>query len=248
MKKVSLLLSLILLCLWACTTKHEKLIVVTGQEAPSEETIIGAVCIWDQLSVRQEANEKSKWLTSVSLGEKVIFLNESIVDSVSKKQYVKIKLSDNTEGWSLAEFMVTNGRPAVFLGETEFYKRPDLMTRSGSSFKAMDIVAIASEQDGWYEVKGKRADGKYISAGWIKPENVSLKDADIAVAKYAATAMSKNGEEKLKALKGIIENADFSGSYFIPVLRKEVMDMEVQMKKENSIEDEVDTKLAETVI
>lgn len=228
MKNLILLLSVACVYLFGCNTKNEQLVTDGEEEAVETAEIVSstAVCIWDQISVRQEPNDKSKWLTSVSLGEKVTFLNESVLDSAAKRQYVKIRLSDDTEGWSLADFIVNNGKPAVFLGDAEYYKRPDLMTKSGISFKTMDIVAISNEQDGWYEVKGKRADGKFVTTGWIKPENLSLKDIDIAVAKYTSAAMAKTGEEKLGLLKQVLENSTFSESYFIPLVKKEVMDLE----------------------
>ena len=228
MKNLILLLTIPCLYLFGCNTKNEQLLNDGEDNAveSAEPVSSTAVCIWDQISVRQEPNEKSKWLTSVSLGEKVTFLNETILDSVANRQYVKIRLSDDTEGWSLADFIVHDGKPAVFLGDAEYYKRPDLMTKSGVSFKAMDIVAISNEQDGWCEVKGKRADGKFVTTGWIKPENLSLKDIDIAVAKYTSAAMAKTGEEKLGLLKQILENSTFTDSYFIPMVKKEVMDLE----------------------
>lgn len=226
MKKYLLIACLFALTFTGCKSDKESGEASAEQEATlsSEATAneTEAVCIWDQISVRDLPSEKGKWLTSINLGEKVTYLGVKKVDSVSERTYAKVRLSDGKEGWSLADFIIPEGRPAVFLHETEYYKRPDLMTKSGNSFLPMDIVAICSEQGDWVEVRGKRKDMTYLSSGWVKPENISTKEVDLAVAKYASAAIKETDDKKLAALKEIVENADFSSSHFIADLRDEI--------------------------
>ena len=42
------------------------------------------------------------------------------------------------------------------------------------------MAVKAGEDANWLEVVGKRTDGKGIETGWLKPENVSYLDVDIA--------------------------------------------------------------------
>ena len=149
-------------------------------------TPVAAVCVWDNLSVRAIPSDKGKWLTSLSLGESITLLNETVVDSTSERTYTKVQLTDGNEGWSLADFIVADGEAATFIQDADVYSRPDLLTKTNKQYSRMDIVAIKSTQDGWLEVVGKRKDGRYIETNWVKSDNLSTEDVDIAVAKFAA--------------------------------------------------------------
>ncbi|MCR9253404.1 MAG: SH3 domain-containing protein [bacterium] len=194
-------------------------------EAP-EAKVVDAVCIWDKVSVRATPDPKGKWLTSMSIGEKVTFLGETQVDSVDKKTYYKVKLADDTEGWSRSEFVIPEGTVAVFLKDTEIYKRPDLLTKAEKQYSQMDIVAVKSTQDDWLEVTGKRAEGKWIEKGWVKSGNISQDQIDVAVAKFGTQALAQEDDDKkMEALQEILDNGDLASSQFIPVLAQIVSEM-----------------------
>ncbi|MBN2742929.1 MAG: SH3 domain-containing protein [Marinilabiliaceae bacterium] len=178
-----------------------------------------AVCIWNKVSLRTEPNESSKWITAINLGEKVTYLNESATDSSGKKpvEYYKVGLQDGKEGWVRADFIVLNSQPAVLIYSAPLYNRPDLLTKSDKNFLPMDIVAVKNgDHEGWIEVTGKRNEGKWIDKGWIKPENLSYVDVDMAVAVFAKAAIDeKNDEKKLTMLREIANNSDLSNSAFM---------------------------------
>jgi uncharacterized protein YgiM (DUF1202 family) len=181
-----------------------------------------AVCVWDNVSLKEAPTESSKWLSSISIGEKVTYLEETKDDTAGKKSvtYYKIKLKDDKTGWALSDFIIVGSKPAVISKDVELYSRPDLLTKTGKMFKAMDIIAVKSEQNDFLEISGKRQEGKWIEAGWIKSNGISYSDIDIAVAKYARKALEiKDSKKRADAIKEIVNNPDFSGSIFISTLQ-----------------------------
>jgi len=181
-----------------------------------------AVCVWDNISLKEAPTESSKWVSSISIGEKVTYLEETKDDTAGKKSitYYKIKLKDNKTGWVLSDFVIIGSKPAVVSKDIELYSRPDLLTKTGKMYKAMDIIAVKSEQNDFIEISGKRQDGKWVETGWIKNNGVSYADVDIAVAKYARKAMDiKDVQKRKDAIKEIVKNPDYSGSIFISTLQ-----------------------------
>lgn len=178
-----------------------------------------AVCVWNKVSLRVEPSEKSKWLAAINLGEKVTFLDEKATDASGKKpiEFVKVALQDGKEGWVRADYIVLNSEPAVFIYNATIYNRPDLLTKSDKNFNAMDIVAVKTGEDtSWLEVIGKRADGQWIETGWVKPENLSYLDTDIAVAIFTQAAIAeKDDDKRLSMLQEISANSDLSNSFFM---------------------------------
>lgn len=213
----------------------------SAAEAP-EEVVVSekpAVCFWDNISVRQEPKSKGKWLTTISVGEKLTFLGLTAVDSSDQnREYLKVKLADGTEGWSAADFIAVEAEVAVFTEEVNFYNRPDLLTKSDKKFKKFTIVADLGSEGEWTEVKGKREDGKWFQKGWVKATNLSSDAIDIAVAKFADIALRKEtDEEKIEALSEIVTNSDFQSSQFITEINTMVNEM--QQPEEEPMEMEV---------
>lgn len=198
------------------------------QEAENLITHTEAVCIWDRVALRESPSEKGKWLASVSLGEKVTYLEETAVDSSGSRpiSYYKIALADGKDGWIRSDFVLLDGKPAVFLSATPYYSRPDLLTKTDRTFSMMDIVGIRDSQGDWIEVSGKRTGGTWIESGWIKSANISTKVVDIAVAKFASAALADaDDKKKMEVLKEILENPDLSGSSFAVTLADIVRDL-----------------------
>lgn len=212
----------LLLIVISCTSKVES----SEEDKPAQEPVafteVDAVCIWDKVSVREEPKATAKWKTSISVGEKLVFLGAEAIDSVDKnRKYYNVKLADGTEGWSVADFIVPEATVGVFLAENFIYKRPDLLTKTENRFSIMDIVAIKSVQDDWVEVTGKRSEGKWIESGWVKEGNISKESLDVAVAKFGKIAFDKSDiATQVEGLKEILDNSDFARSAFIPMIQE----------------------------
>jgi uncharacterized protein YgiM (DUF1202 family) len=200
---------------------------LSGPEAAAEES--PAVCVyWGDLGLRSEPVKDGKWLTSVRTGEKVTSLGLTSVDSANNTEYVKIRLLDGTEGWTLSYLIIANAQPAVIVTDAEIYSRPDLLTRTNKNFSKMDIVAVTVSEGEWIEIKGKRAEGRSVESGWIKPINISYEAADIAVSLYTRMALAEKAtKDKIASLQEIIQNQDLSNSELIP----EVIEILDELKK-----------------
>jgi len=181
-----------------------------------------AVCIWDNVSLLDSPVSNGKWISAISIGEKLTYLDESKEDTSGKKQvmYYKVQLKDNKTGWVRSDFIILGSKPAAISQDVQLYSRPDLLNKTDKMYKAMDIVAVKSEQGDFLEVTGKRQEGKWIESGWVKNSGVTYSDVDIAVAKYARTAMDiKDAKQREEKIKEIINNSEYSSSIFIPLLQ-----------------------------
>jgi hypothetical protein len=260
MKKFYLLLALLTgLGMYSCgsdskektpQTFSEGGISVDKETKVTEEEISG-ICIWDKVALRETPAEKGKWLTSINLGEEVVFLNETETDNSGAKprEYIKVQLQGGKEGWVIKDFVALNAKAAAFTEETDMYQRPDLLTKAGKAFSKMDVVAIASTQDDWLEVKGKRKNGTWIESGWVKSGNLTLKKVDIAVAVYTNKALQQKDEQKQKEeMQKIVDNQDLNSSIFITELLEFITPTPVQQtsyapeEEDVQIEAEIDSE------
>jgi len=241
MKKNSLILLIlaVFIIVPGCKTKK-----TTGEENASVDSRKGdAVCVWDNISLKESPDKDGKWLASISLGEKCIFLNneKEDINGEKKTRYLKMQLQDGKEGWVQADFIVVDGKPGVIIQDAVVYSRPDLLTKTGKSFSKMDIIGVKGTQNDFVEITGKRKDGKWIETGWIKTSNISNSEIDIAVAKYAAKALAIGETGKREAaIKEIVENNDLKGSVFIANLK------ELLIPAEDFIEAELKSQAQDT--
>lgn len=175
------------------------------------------VCVYEGVSLRSEPSSKTgKWLSGVSLGEKVKILGETTFDSTAKIEYTKIRLLDGSEGWASSNFIISNAKPAAITNVSYFYKRPDLSTVTANSFEALDLVAVTTELGDWLEVVGKRRKSQGIEKGWIHKGTISFDEKDVAVASMASRAMAqKDMAQRKKGLEAILNNPAVSGSPLI---------------------------------
>ena len=198
-------------------------------EVVEEETIEKTViCLWQKLSVREEATKKSKVLTYIHLGESGTFSGEIVSDqsSAKKKEYLKIKLKDGVQGWVESRFVAIDAVPFAVTEKTKLYKRPDVLTATQKTLDKMQYVVVLTDQDQWLEIKAKINGESWFSEGWVKASKLSKRDIDVTVAILSKRAFSlKNDEKKKDALNEILSNSDFNGSVFIPYLEKYLIDM-----------------------
>jgi len=243
MKKnsVALLICAVIIVLSGCKTKK-----TTGDDSVANDSRKGdAVCIWDNISLKESPGKDGKWLASLSLGEKCLYLNSDKEETNGEKKtrYLKIRLQDGKEGWVQSDFIVLDGKPGVILQDAVVYSRPDLLTKTEKSFSKMDIIGVKGEQNDFIEVTGKRKSGKWIENGWIKASNISYSEVDIAVAKYAAKALATTDKEKRDAaIKEIVENKDFQASAFTAGLRDLLIPAEdfIEAEVKNQTSDSTD--------
>ena len=221
------LISFAVIGLNACDSNAEKTetagmqaVANEEEEKSPEQTQSEAVCIWNNISVRQSPSQEGKWLTSLSLGEQLTTSSEKAMDSVKDREYVRIILKDGTEGWAMASFVVADAKAAAVKESANLYKRPDLLTKTDEAFSATDIVAVISTDGDWAQVKGQRTGDSWIDEGWVKTDNLSYDAVDLAVAKFAREAMAKEDPaDRDAALNDILSNSDFASSVFFPALR-----------------------------
>lgn len=196
---------------------------IVQEEAPKN---VDAVSIWDGISVREEPSSNGKWVSSISLGEKVLMTGKIVVDSSDdNKEYVEIKLGDEKKGWVVSDF-VEDGTAVAAVKDAKIYKRPDLLTKTEKSFKSMDVLALINTKDEWVEVKGKSQDEKWFWSGWVKRTDLSDDEVDVAVAVYVQKAMEiEDEEERVDAIQEILENESFTSSQFMTDLKNELNEL-----------------------
>lgn len=205
----------------------EKTEQTTAQEEASKN--IDAVSIWDGISVREEPSSDGKWVSSISLGEKVLLTGKTAIDSSEEnREYVEIILGDEKQGWVVSDFIV-EGTAVAVISEAQIFKRPDLLTKTDKSFTSMDVLALLNTKDEWVEVKGKKQGDKWFSSGWVKRTDLSDNEIDIAVAVYAQKALAiEDEEERTEAIQEILENESFTSSQFMVDLKNELNDLNSQ--------------------
>ncbi len=211
-----ILISLVALNLQFCQKDSTDEIPAPTPEPEPEE--IQSVCIWDGAALRDQPSRNGKWLSTVALGEQVLWLGISKVDSSDKnREYYKIRLSDGKEGWSTSYVIIADSKPAVITNKMFVYRRPDLLTMTDVTFDSKEMLAIIKTDSDWFEVIGAQRKKN----GWIKNEGVSLKQEDVAVAILVSKAMEeKDPEKKKEKIAAIINNTAFQNSVFIPELHE----------------------------
>lgn len=254
MKKVSLFTMVVsALLFYACgsdskpeqSTTEQTPVSGSADNMEKETTANTAVCIWQEVGIREAADHDSKYLTSIFLGEEVFFYGEtkSVTEEGKDVEYSEIILKDGTEGWIRSIFIVPAGKIAVVLNETAIYKRPDILTKSNQAFRKMDVISIkpTGEAD-WLKVIGKSQDASWFYEGYIKSVNVTDNKIDVAVATYYLKAMAIKDEAKRKAaLEDIVNNSDLQNSSFIKDLREIINPEAYKTVEEDIITTEEDT-------
>jgi len=186
-----------------------------GSDAEKEPS---AICMWEGTALRDAPSKKAKWLSSISLGEKVIMLADSAIDSADNNRvFYHIRLSDGNNGWAQALLLVPNAKLAVITEKAGIHKRPDLLTAKKTSFQPMEMIAIVKEKNDWIEVIGNKRKKK----GWIKNSCITLNEVDVTVAILTNKALAdKDVKKQQNQINEIVNNPEFKSSQFLPLLRK----------------------------
>lgn len=173
---------------------------------------IKAVCISDGVPVRETPGKDGKWLTSLNLGESLIYLDEEYKDPEGKGQdFYKVELSDGSQVWARSYGICLKAKAAAVLSETPIYKRPDLVNKTDKVFKTIEFVAVIGEKDDWVEVIG--ANKK--KSGWVKVQYLSANEEDVAVATLAhKSLLDKEGNIVDDKLQKFIEELPYKNTRF----------------------------------
>ncbi len=243
MKKVSYLTNfLILVALTTfvtCSNKQGK----TKDEATADTTAVEkstAVCMYDYsvngLQVLEDYTQPKSHVTFIKLGETVTILGKSEIDSVSKREYCNVELSDGTVGWSLCKYLIINATPAAVIVSTPVYERPDILTKSAKkAYDDIDIVAITEEKDGWCNVIGRNN----LNSGWVLKDNLSTNKEDFDMAILARRDIyDSNGNIIDDKLNDFINNAPYPGSKIVSILRDRLIKNVENAAKEEPVEKE----------
>lgn len=193
------------------------------EAAPKQETE-EIVCIWDKAAVRDTCSGKGKYIASISFGEVVKFLGETGIDpSNSKREYLKVELSDGKSGWANAYCLARNTRAAAVKDPAVIFKRPDVLTMTNEKFEPMDFLAVGEEKDGFVEVVGEQRKKK----GWVKKEFLVETKEDVAMAVFISKKLAESNKlSETEKLKQIIEMAPYPNSTFLTQIKTKLADLE----------------------
>ncbi len=192
-----------------------------------EETVgtktdsIPAVNVYDYstygLPVLEDYYDSKSRLTFLRVGESVISLGIRETDTINKKDYCKIRLSDGTIGWARSDYIIENAVAGAIIEPTPVYERPDILTKSSrKKYDGIDVVAVIDEKDDWYNVTGRNN----LNQGWIMKESVSVSKEDVAMTILARKELfDSKGNIIDDKLNDFINNAPYPGSRIVTILR-----------------------------
>ncbi|MFW5785040.1 MAG: hypothetical protein ACOCW1_02545 [Chitinispirillaceae bacterium] len=201
----------------------QKPIQEVAEETPKSQAE-EIVCIWDQAAIRDTCSSKGKYIAGISLGEVVKFLGETGIDpSNSKREYLKVELSDGKSGWANAYCLARNARAAAVKDPAVIFKRPDVLTMTNEKFEPMDFVAVGEEKDEFVEVIGEKRNKK----GWVKKEFLVETKEDVAMAVFISKKLAESNDlSEAEKLKQIIEMAPYPNSTFLTQIKTELAELE----------------------
>ena len=198
---------------------------------------MNVICIWNAVSLKKEANEKGKYITTMYLGEVGKTYGETITDSSTSKpkDYIKIKLADGTEGWIQKNLVAVDSKSYAVKTRTKLYQRPDILSSTKKEFDFMQFVIVTETQEDWMKVKGKKIEDTWFTEGWVKVDNLTDNEIDITVAALVERALGEtDATKKLNALTEILDNPDFESSIFINRVREMSFDVTGEHDYEDS--------------
>ena len=173
-----------------------------------------AVSVWDGHSLRAEPDGKSKWLASVSFGEKMTLLGESKSDD--KRTYEKVVLLDGKEGWVRDDLIHKGGTFGVVTKSAQIYSRPSISNIADKNVEFGTLVVVKQEKEEFKEFIAKNDKKNNRQRGWVLGgSTVTTDETDIAVAVLLEKAKSESNRTKRKSmLESIYNNDSYKSSVF----------------------------------
>lgn len=220
---------------WGCNFKSEKeaelydssIVSETREalEAPYSDDVSTAICLWPKVGLRDKPGRKNaKYLTTIYFGETVKYLNEK-EKAEDDREYLKIRLSDGSEGWVYEYLFAIDGELAIVNKETELYKRPDIMTFEGKKLAPMEMAVIFENEEyqGWHEITSIKKEKK----GWIQGDMDAIQEeVDVKLGILYWRAMEEPAEKKFELLENILGNPNFKNSQLIDYVNQALYDSE----------------------
>lgn len=204
------------------------------KDVNTEVKKVNAVSIYTSVPVRAEPKKDGKYLTSLNLGETMVYLGETVADSTNKtKEFHKVELSDGTIAWARTYGVVLNAEPAAIVTETPIYKRPDLVNKTDKTLYPMEFVVIVDLKGDWVEVKG----AKNKKSGWIKKQYLTTKKEEVAVATMAfKSVLDDNGQVIKEKVLDFMDELPYQNTVFTDYLQ-EIKDTQVEAAVQDAIEE-----------
>lgn len=177
------------------------------------------ICVVADASIRAEAGKNGKWLSSLAMGETVILQGNPVKDPKDpNNQYIKVKLSDGTQGFISTWCLVQGAFVAVIQKQTKIYKRPDLLADANTNFEMMNIVAVDSEKGDWIRATGENK----AKSGWIDKNAIRKAKEDIITAVMIRKAIKgKENTMTREEMEKIVAGLPYPANYFaVKMLQK----------------------------
>jgi hypothetical protein len=188
----------------------------------------GIVCVYEKHYIKDKPTKDGKSFTSISKGETIQDLGDSVTDNSDKKPvvYYKIRLSDGKEGWAASSGIRVNATAAVFTVAASVYSRPDPLTITDVKKQPMNFVAITERNDDW--VKVSWTEGYTPKEGWVKSNALTTSKEEVATAILISRKLdAKDNIPLIDKMKSLIADAPYPGSMFIEELKKKVETQEM---------------------
>lgn len=175
-----------------------------------------AVSTWDGHSLREEADKGSKWLASVSFGEKVELLGDSKEGPDGKYTFENVRLLDGKEGWVRDDLIHKGGKYGVVTKMSQIYKRPSVSNITDKSVDRGTLVVIKQNSDEFVEFIAQNDKSNNRQRGWVLGNSaISSDEIDIAVAVMINKAKAEKVPAKRKqTLETITGNDAYQNSTF----------------------------------
>ena len=207
------------------------------------------VCVVENTSLRLEPSTKGKWLSSLALGETVKVEGKPIKDEANPKvDYIKVKLSDGSQGY-VSNWCIVNGAyVGVIQDTTKIYRRPDLLAETNQKFELMNIVAVEEEKDDWIRVIGEGRS----KTGWIQSSSIRKDKEDVVTAVLLRKAMRGKGKDiPREEMEAIVSQLPYEDSYFVNAVMSKyendafLEDYDEEASPTNFIDDTTDSPVTE---
>ena len=207
----------------------------TERLVAQEDTLTVGICLWDKVGLRAAPgmNKNIDYITTIYLGERIYLLGESKEVEKENRTYIKVRLSDGSEGWVYKYLFACDARLAAISTTTNLYRRPDEMMLKSQRFETGEILAITDEKDGWYQVAGK--DKRKI--GWVnQTANITEDYDDIMVAVlYQKALLERNMKDKVEMLNVIVEKAGNLNSDFLKLVEENLAKTTSQLNTSSTV-------------
>ncbi|MDP5169331.1 MAG: hypothetical protein NWR72_03745 [Bacteroidia bacterium] len=189
-----------------------------------------AICVWPIVGLRKESGRKnytsdkeSNYLVPIYYGERVELLGQYDTVKSEKRVYMKIRLQDGQDGWVYEELFEKHGRLAVMTGESELFRRPDMMTLRDESLMPGEIIVVLEKKGDWLHVSGS----KKAKKGWVKAQdNFSLQQNDLKTALlFYKAKQARTPEQERGRLISILADQELKDSQLIPMVKKRLEEL-----------------------